>query len=184
MFRFRAKAEHRITDGNYSVMSYQLSRDGRKIAFHRAPTPLLEDMDQSEIWVMDSGGGGARQITHNKVSESGAAISPDGSQILFTAQADQKFETYYNSKIFIAPANGGEARALMPDLPYEVERAAWSKDGKSIFFLANMGVHAELFEVSAAGWQTATAHQRESMPSPSGAMAEGARVSTSSRRMR
>ncbi len=105
-----SKAEHRITDGNYSVMSYQLSRDGSKIAFHRAPTPLLEDMDQSEIWVMDSGGGGARQITHNKVSEGGAAISPDGSQVLFTAQADQKFETYFNSKLFIAPASGGEAR--------------------------------------------------------------------------
>ena len=146
-----SRAEHRLTDGSYSVMSYQLSRDGRKIAFHRAPTPLLEDMDQSEIWVMDSGGGGARQITNNKVSEGGAAISPDGSQILFTAQADQKFETYFNSKLFIAPASGGEARALMPDLPYEVERAAWSKDGKSIFFLANMGVHAELFEVSAGG---------------------------------
>ncbi len=39
----------------------------------------------------------------------------------------------------------------MPDLPYEIERASWSKDGKSIFFLANMGVHAELFEVSAEG---------------------------------
>ena len=146
-----SRAEHRITDGNYSVMSYQLSRDGRKIAFHRAPTPLLEDQDQSEIWVMDSTGGGARQITHNKVAEGGAEISPDGSQILFTAQADQKFETYYNSKLFIAPASGGEARVLMPDLPYEIERGAWSKDGKSIFFLANMGVHAELFEVSAGG---------------------------------
>ena len=36
----------------------------------------------------------------------------------------------------------------MPDLPYEVERAQWSSDGKSIYFLANMGVHAELFKVN------------------------------------
>jgi len=146
-----SKAEHRITDGKYSVLGYEVSRDGRKIAFHRAPTPLLEDMDQSEVWVMDSGGGAARQITRNKVAENGAKFSPDGSQILFTSQADQKYETYYNSKIFLAPANGGEARVLMPDLPYEIERAVWSKDGKSILFLANMGVHAELFEVSAEG---------------------------------
>jgi len=40
---------------------------------------------------------------------------------------------------------------LMPDLPYEIESAVWSKDGKSIFFNANMGVHTELFEVDAAG---------------------------------
>jgi dipeptidyl aminopeptidase/acylaminoacyl peptidase len=145
------KVERRITDGNYSVMSYQLSRDGSKIALHRAPTPLLEDMDQSEVWVMDSSGGAAQQITHNKVAENGAELSPDGSQVLFLSQANQKFDTYYNSKLFLAPAAGGEARVLIPDLPYEIERAAWSKDGKSIFFLANMGVHAELFEVNAVG---------------------------------
>jgi dipeptidyl aminopeptidase/acylaminoacyl peptidase len=146
-----SKAEHRITDGKYSVMAYQLSKDGRKIAFHRAPTPLLEDMDQGEVWVMDAEGGSAQQITHNHVGENGAELSPDCSRVLFTSQANQKFETYYNSKIFVAPANGGEARVLVPDLPYEVERATWSKDGKSIFFLANMGVHAELFEVNAEG---------------------------------
>jgi dipeptidyl aminopeptidase/acylaminoacyl peptidase len=145
------KAEHRITEGNYSVVNYRLSRDGQKIAFHRAPTPLLEDMDQSEVWVMDSLGSAARQITHNKVAENGAELSPDNSQILFTSQSNQKFESYYNSKIFVAPANGGEARVLLPDLAYEVERAMWSKDGRSIFFLANMGVHSELLEVSAAG---------------------------------
>ena len=145
------KAEHRITEGKFSVGSYELSRDGAKIAFHRAPTPLLEDMDQSEVWVMDAGGGSPHQITHNKVAEGGAELSPDNSRILFTSGSNQKFETYYNSKLFVAPANGGDARVLMPDLAYEVERATWSKDGKSIFFLANMGVHAELFEVSAEG---------------------------------
>src|ERR1700676_3115072 len=82
-----SKTEHRITNGTYSVMSYQVSHDGRKIALHRAPTPLLEDMDQSEVWVMDSGGGGEHQITRNKVAENGAELSPDGSQVLFVSQA-------------------------------------------------------------------------------------------------
>ena len=44
-------AEHRITQGAYSVLAYRLSEDGKKIAFHRAPTPLIEDGDQSEVWV-------------------------------------------------------------------------------------------------------------------------------------
>ena len=143
------KAEHRITQGDYSVLSYELSDDGKKIALHRAPSPLLEDSDRSEVWVMDAGGANPRQITHNKVAESDATISPDGSQVIFLSQANQKFDTYYNRKVFIAPTGGGDARVLMPDLPYEVERAQWSKDGKSIFFLANMGVHTELFKVGA-----------------------------------
>jgi len=145
------RAEHRITQGDYSVLSYELSEDGRKIAFHRAPSPQIGDGDQSELWVMDSSGANARQITDNKVQESDAALSPDGSQVLFLSQANQKFETYYNRKLFVAPAGGGDARMLMPELPYEIDKASWSKDGKSIFFLANMGVHSELFKVGVQG---------------------------------
>jgi dipeptidyl aminopeptidase/acylaminoacyl peptidase len=141
------RAEHRITPGNYSVLAYQLSSDGQKIVIHRAPSPLLDDGEESEVWVMDADGGGARQITHNHIQETEAALSPDGSRVLFLAEANQKFETYYSQKLFVAPATGGEGRLVMPDLPYEVDRAAWSRDGKSIFFLANMGVHTELFNV-------------------------------------
>jgi dipeptidyl aminopeptidase/acylaminoacyl peptidase len=142
------KAEHRITQGDYSVLSYEVSRDGRKIAMHRAPSPNLGDGELGEVWVSDASGSNAKQITHNKVPENGATLSPDGSQVMFLSQSNQNFENYYNAKIFLAPADGGNARVLMPDLPYEVERAQWSKDGKSIYFLANMGVHAEMFKVS------------------------------------
>jgi dipeptidyl aminopeptidase/acylaminoacyl peptidase len=89
------------------VLSYNLSMDGKKLAFHRAPTPQLEDTDQSEVWVMDAGGTNARQITQNGVGESDAQLSPDNSQVLFLAGADQKFETYHNGKVFVAPAAGG-----------------------------------------------------------------------------
>ncbi len=143
--------EHRITHGDYSVLAYSLSEDGKKIVYHRAPTPQIEDSDQSEVWVMDAAGSNARQITHNHVQESEAELSPDATKVAFLSQANQKFETYYNRKLFVAPASGGEARLLMADLPYEIEKASWSKDGKSIYFLANMGVHAELFQVPVEG---------------------------------
>ena len=144
-----SKQEHQITQGDYSVMSYELSENGKRAAVIRAPSPLLEDSDRGEVWVMDVGGANARQITKNHVPESGPVLSPDGSQVMFLSQANQNLDTYYNRKIFIAPAAGGDAHVLMPDLPYEVERAVWSKDGKSIDFLANMGVHTELFKVNA-----------------------------------
>ncbi len=143
-----SKKELRITRGDYSVMSYEVSEDGKKVAVIRAPTPLLEDSDRGEVWVTDVNGANEHQITKNQVPESGATLSPDGSHVLFLSQANQKFDTYYNRKIFIAPASGGDSRVLMPDLPYEVERAQWSKDGKAIYFLANMGVHTELFKVN------------------------------------
>jgi len=146
-----AGKERRITQGDFSVLAYSLSEDGKKIAMHRAPTPQIEDGELSEVWVSNADGSNAVQITHNKVPENGAELSPDGSQVLFLSQADAKFETYYNRKIFVESAGGGPARVLLADLPYEVEKASWSKDGKSIYFLANMGVHAELFVTPAGG---------------------------------
>ena len=145
------KAERRITQGNFSVIAYDLSQNGGKIAFHRAPTPLLEDTDQGEVWVMDATGANGVQITRNKVPESGASVSPDGSLVAFLSQSNERFEPYYSVKLFIASSAGGPARLPMPEFPYWIERAQWSKDGKSIFFLANMGVHSELFQVSAQG---------------------------------
>lgn len=143
-----SRKELKVTTGDYSVTFYELSEDGKKVALVRSPSPLLGDLDQSEVWVMDSSGANAHQITNNHVPEGEPALSPDGSQVLFLSQSNQQFENYYNRKIFVAPATGGESRVLMPDLPYEVERAQWSKDGKSIYFAANMGVHDELFKVN------------------------------------
>src|SRR5207245_1941659 len=44
-----SKAETRITDGDFSVTSYELSEDGKKIVYLRAPTPLLGSGDESRV---------------------------------------------------------------------------------------------------------------------------------------
>ena len=52
----------------------------------------------------------------------------------------------------MVPGGGGAARVLVGENePYDVDQAIWSTDGKSIYFLANLGVHEELFVVPAAG---------------------------------
>jgi dipeptidyl aminopeptidase/acylaminoacyl peptidase len=147
-----SKNETKITDGDFSVTDFQLSDDGRKIVYLRAPTPLLGSGDQSEVWIANADGSGALQLTKNTVHESDAAISPDDSQVLFTSGSNAKFETYYNGRLFVVPAGGGPARVLVGESePYDVDRAAWSNDGKSIYMLVNLGVHEELFVVPASG---------------------------------
>jgi dipeptidyl aminopeptidase/acylaminoacyl peptidase len=144
--------ETRVTAGEYSVLDYCLSQDGRKIAFHRAPNPLLGYSDRGEVWVMDADGSHALQLTKDDVPENGAVLSPDGSKVLFLAQANARLETYYNRKIFVVSSGGGQARVVSPaDMAYEVNRAFWSRDGQSIYFLANMGIRAELFVMPASG---------------------------------
>jgi dipeptidyl aminopeptidase/acylaminoacyl peptidase len=62
-----SKTESRITDGDFSVTDYELSHDGRKMTFLRAPTPLLGDGDKSEVWVSNADGTNAVQVTRNTV---------------------------------------------------------------------------------------------------------------------
>jgi dipeptidyl aminopeptidase/acylaminoacyl peptidase len=143
-------AEERITRGDYSVRGYTFSRDGKRLALHRAPNPLLGYGDQSEVWVMDASGANAVQITKNQVSESDAQLSPDGAQVMFITGSNEKFEKYYNSRVFLAPARGGTVRVLGAELPYDVESATWSKDGRSIYMTANMGAHSQLLQLDVA----------------------------------
>jgi dipeptidyl aminopeptidase/acylaminoacyl peptidase len=147
-----SKAETRITDGDFSVTSYELSDDGRKLVYLRAPTPLLGSSDQIEVWVANADGSSAVQLTRNGVQERNAALSPDNTQVLFIAESNAKFETYYNGRLFVVPAGGGPARAIVGETePLDVDRAVWSRDGRSIYMLANLGVHEELFVVPAGG---------------------------------
>jgi Tol biopolymer transport system component len=137
----------KLTDGDYSVGGYEVSMDGTKVVVSRAPSPLLEHNSQAEVWVMDRDGSNARQLTRNTVLESDPSLSPDNSMVVFRAGANAQFEGYYSEKIFVVPASGGAARLLVPDATYEVLDVQWAGDGKSVYFLANMGVHTELFNV-------------------------------------
>ena len=162
--------EQAITSGDSSVVSYHLSRDGRRIAFERAPTPLAADAYRGEVWTMDADGGNARAITNNAVEELEPELSPDNSQVLFLAGANPQLESYYNQNLFIVPAAGGTPRAVLPDFPYEFDRATWLPDGRSILAVVNMGVHSEVFRVDVAGRTftqlTDGAHAIPSAPAP------------------
>ena len=145
----------RITEGDWNVSSYDLSQDGKRIAMQRMPSPLLEFSDRGEVWVMDANGSNAKQLTTNKVPESDPMLSPDGSTVMFTSGATETGEIYYNDKIFLVPASGGPAKILLPNVDYGAESAQWSKDGKSIYFTANMGTHNEIMRVTVANREVA-----------------------------
>ena len=154
----------RITEGDWNVNGYELSADGKRIAMQRTPSPLLEFSDRTEVWVMDADGSNAKQLTNNKVPEGNASLSPDGSTVLFTSGANEQGDIYYNDKLFLVPAAGGPAKILLPDVDYGVENASWSKDGKTIYFTANMGTHNQVMRVDVATKAGRATHQGRSQP--------------------
>jgi dipeptidyl aminopeptidase/acylaminoacyl peptidase len=147
-------AEMQLDTGDYSVTDYRLSRDGTKVAMHRAPTPLAGDTFRSDVWVMDVTGANARALTRNSIEEAFAELSPDNSQVLFLADTNERFEPYYNASIFVVPAAGGAPQPLLPDFKYTIDDASWAPDGKSIIAVVNLGVHNELFQIDIASHTT------------------------------
>ena len=152
----RSGETERLTSGIDSIIGYELSRDGTRLAYHRAPTPLFGDAERGEVWVSDADGGRPLRLTSNAVPEFGAAVSPDNEQLLFVSASNARFEFYYNDNVFVVPADGGEARLVTDRFPHEVVSASWGADSRSIYVVANTGVRSELFRLDLA---TGTASQ-------------------------
>lgn len=142
-----AGTEQRLTDGHFSVLGFRLSRDGSRVAEHRAPTPRENDVVRSEVWITDAAGQSARAVTRNDVEEIEAELSPDNSQLLFIAEANAQFDSYYVSTLFVVPAGGGTPTRLLPDFPHAIDHATWAPDGTAVLAVVNMGTHSEVFRI-------------------------------------
>jgi Tol biopolymer transport system component len=102
------------------------SPDGTKVVFasNRAtPNP--------ELWIADSDGQAARQLTHLKGTGVGScAWSPDGKKIVFSAVVNN------NSDLYIVPADGSNPMRLTTSSAAE-QLPDWSRGGHWIYYTAN-----------------------------------------------
>jgi eukaryotic-like serine/threonine-protein kinase len=116
------------------------SPDGRRIAF------MSQRSGTQEIWVCDSDGSKAAQLT----SFGGAAIygpswSPDSQKVALTvAQKGMKEDVY------VVSASGGVPRRMTTD-PAEDKWPYWSHDGKWIYFSSTRSGREEIWRMPSSG---------------------------------
>ena len=140
--------------------SAQFSPDGKRIAFYSYRTGT------SEIWVSDSDGSTAAQLT----SLGGVACgtprwSPDGAAIAFDASPDGHWD------IFVIAAAGGAPRRLTRD-PSSDAVPSWSRDGNSIYFTSDRGGAREIWKMPSGGGEAVQVTRRggfAALESPDGA---------------
>ena len=117
----------------------QYSPDGKHITFHSMRS------GSSEVWVCDSDGSNARQLTHLQAPMTGSPRwSPDGNRIVFDSNVDGQFELYTIS------ADGGNLRRLTTD-PADDAVGSWSQDGKSIYFASHRSGEWQVWKMTADG---------------------------------
>ena len=113
-----------------------ISPQGDKIAF----------CYKGDVYVVDSKGGKALQITTNVAYDGDPIWSPDGKQIAFATDRNGNFDVY------LVAAEGGVAQRITTNSASEIP-LAFSPDGKEIYFSAQIQKAAENVQF-ASGWIT------------------------------
>ncbi len=140
-----------LVKGEFSAASPQWSPDGKHIAYTTVPTPRADDGSWSDIWIVEVAGGKTRKLLVNDGPDAAPRWSPDGKWIAFVT-GDRSHGSIGDQQMAVMAADGsGAPRMLMPDFLYSSGAAAWSPDGRTIYFSANVRTTSQLFSVPSSG---------------------------------
>lgn len=113
------------------VSDPQLSPDGRWVAYVVTEVDKAANKTNSDIWLIPTKGGDARQLTNSPKHDRHPRWSPDGKLIAFESNRSGAFQ------IYLISLGGGEARQLTT-ISTEATQAVWSPDGKNIAFVSTV----------------------------------------------
>ena len=140
--------EEKITDGDFSVLNYDLSDDNKKILLQKGPNPFLEFRSLSELWIKDMKSSKETQLTNNLISESSAKISPNGDKVYFISACNENLEEYYNRNLFEVSTDGENTpKIISNDFNHDIYSFEFSRTDRELFILVNMGASTQLWKI-------------------------------------
>ncbi|MGD8855475.1 MAG: prolyl oligopeptidase family serine peptidase, partial [Chloroflexota bacterium] len=105
----------------------QISPDGRQVVFCVDRADRESEKKYTNLWIVQTDDGQARQLTQGDQNDRHPRWSPDGQTIAFLSnRADEK-----QSQIYLLPMTGGDARPLTA-LQGEFATFLWSPDGSEL----------------------------------------------------
>ena len=135
-----------LTKGiGFSVGSFVVSPDGKKIAFDASKNPDLINSHTSDLYVLTLGDTVTRKVVSLKGPDQNPVWSPDGGQIAFTTANENEFYFYTNRLIATVPAAGGTPKILTNTFDENANLLEWTPDG--ILFSGYQKTAAHLFRL-------------------------------------
>lgn len=120
------------------------SPDAKQLAFRR----MLGEMN-SEVFVANADGSGARNLTNHPAFDGWPAWSPDGTQISFASNRNANYQ------IFVMKVDGSDVR-LLANTEGRATAPQWGRDGLRIYFpvckKVDFGSDCEIFAVRTQGF--------------------------------
>ncbi|MFZ4627186.1 MAG: S9 family peptidase [Blastocatellia bacterium] len=147
-----SRAKTRLTAGNFSVQSAAWSPNGTSIVYAASPAGAQESVftdisndRNSDLFLIPSSGGTARQLTSNPGPDSNPLWSPDGQWIAYTSNSTAWIG---KTDLLVIRANGGDPRNLTAQTIESVGPSFLWEAGNRLLFSSAVGVHTHLFTVS------------------------------------
>lgn len=111
------------------------------------------DGRRRHLFVVDTDGGEARQLTSGRWSVEGFDWSPDSNRLAVAGNADPDADLSYTNHLYVIPAHGGEPHAIASNRQFSAP--AWSPNGDLIAFVGPnetaAGLYDRLWVVGAEG---------------------------------
>jgi dipeptidyl aminopeptidase/acylaminoacyl peptidase len=126
-----------ITQGDFELRGFDVSPDGRQIAYSRTRS---EAQHCTDIWVMQADGGEPRRLSFQQSTASAPSWSPDGRWIFFTGATEEGDAQSRLWRIELATGAvdplGDESLEVVPGT-----KPCWAADGRHFaFVLARRGL--------------------------------------------
>jgi Tol biopolymer transport system component/serine/threonine protein kinase len=140
----RASSVHeepqRLVTSSQREATAAYSPDGQRIAFESSRGGGID------LWVCDSDGSNAVQLTSFGSPAGSPHWSPDGRFILFDSPKSGSYDLY------VIGAEGGIPRQLT-DEPSDENIGTWSRDGRFIYFMSDRSGSKQIWKMSVEGGQ-------------------------------
>jgi len=156
LYRFKLgdKEPEKLTKEDYHVSSFNVSPDGKWVAFSAQPTPKVPDFRKSDVKLLELASGTIRTVVARAGQDAAPRFSPDGQWIAFVSSFGRNDWTG-NTNLWVVKPDGSGLRNLSESFDegiggFGAGGHEWSADGQWIYFTAGQGVSDRLFRIQVA----------------------------------
>lgn len=139
----------RLTEGEHRIGAFDVSPDGRRVAYTVRTENRRNQGNHSEIHLLDIASKESRALTDNRAPEGNPTWAPDSRRLAYTARSDDEWELLLD-KIWVMDVDSGDRSIVSGDFDGSIRSFVWTPDGASILFGGLQRTNTNLYRLDVA----------------------------------